>query len=104
MVSEPDACPKCYKKTLSVEVCVKNGYACPKCGETSSKPARCEACRAKYKKGPSRALVKYECSACMGSAYEAGKCGNEECKRKGEALVRICTQSGKPPHVGTKKP
>lgn len=98
-VSEKDVCPKCYAKPMAVEVCVKAGYACPKCGETSAKPARCGSCRVKFKKTDIRALIEYRCPGCGKAAYEPGKCTNAECERHGQDLVRTCTRSGKPPHV-----
>lgn len=99
-VTDKDVCPKCYGKTIAVEACVKTAYACPKCGAVSVKAAKCETCKAAYKKVQVRALIHYRCPACGKTSLTPGNCDGAECEKKGEPLVRTCSQSGQGSHVG----
>jgi hypothetical protein len=103
-VSDKGVCPTCFAQPQHVQVCVKTGYACPKCGAKSLKATKCGGCRASHKKTVSRSLIQYVCPACKKGSYLSGKCKDKECAKHGEALVRSCSLSGEVPHVTVLKP
>jgi hypothetical protein len=73
--------------------------ACPTCGK---KPAKAEFClkTAEGAKTPDRARITYACAGCAATGeFEHDFKHEEDCKRKGLALKKVCSKSGTAPHI-----
>lgn len=102
-------CKKCETKPEQVDVCVKRvAWYISKCQHKKKEPKPFVCCNKPWTVPTfeeSTARCTYACEVCKVTAVVESQIKHkEDCKPKfGNGVVKVCTKSGKEPHVGDDK-
>lgn len=102
-------CKKCETKPEQVDVCVKRvAWFYSKCQHKKKEPKPFICCNKQWAVPTfeeSLARCTYACEVCgVKAVVESGIKHKADCKPKfGDGVVKVCTKSGKEPHVGDDK-
>ena len=93
-VDEKGNCKACGEKPVEIDVCVKTGWWCEKCGAQSLEKSDCAACKCAMSEKTVRSEIIWICPGCKAKMKQG-----DHCKGCDKDAVKSCNDSGTFPHV-----